>query len=82
MVMKKTFWLSAVFAMLLIAGSYGTNHDFKPISEIGTAALEMSGLSTTLGGTTSFALNMFTQYFIVMGVIYFFLRTVAKSFKD
>jgi hypothetical protein len=82
MVMKKTFWLSAVSAMLLIVGSYYTNQSFGPVSEIGTAALEMTGLTPALGITTSFAVNMVAQYFVVVGVIYFFVRTIAKSFKD
>ncbi len=82
MVMKKTFWVSAILAMLIVVGSYGTNHEMKPVSDISSAALEISGLNTKLGDTSYFVTSMMTQYFIILTVFYFFMRSIAKSFKS
>ncbi len=82
MVMKKTFWISAILSMLLVIGSYEANYQFKPVSQISTAALEMAGLGIEIGGTSYFALSMITQYFILITVFYFFLRSIAKSFTN
>ena len=82
MVMKKTFWVSAILAMLLVIGSYESDYQFRPVSQISSAALEMAGLSIEAGGTSYLAISMMTQYFILVTVFYFFLRSIAKSFTS
>jgi hypothetical protein len=82
MVMTKTFWVSAVLAMLLVMVSYSAHYDFRPVSEISSAALEMTGMNVNLSDTGYFAASMITQYLILLTVFYFILRSVAKSFKS
>ena len=82
MVMKKTFWLSAILAMLLVMANYTANNDFSPVSDISSAALEVTGLDAQLSDTTYLAASMITQYVILLGVFYFFLRSISKSFKN
>ena len=82
MVMTKTFWVSAILSMLLVIASYSVNNDFSPVSDISSAALEITGLNTQLNDTTYLVASMITQYVILLGVFYFFLRSIAKSFKS
>lgn len=80
MVMKKTFWVAAILAMLFVMASYETNQDFRPVTQLSNAALEMAGLNIEMGGMSYIAVSMITQYFILLTVFYFIMRSVAKSF--
>ena len=81
MVMAKTFWVSAVLAMLFVMASY-SDFGFTPMSDFSNAALEMTGMTVESGGASMMIMGMMTQYLILLGVFYFFLRSVAKSFKS
>ena len=82
MVMTKTFWVSAILAMLVVMASYSSNNHFYPVSDLSNTALEVSGLNMQFGDAGYFAVSMLTQYLILLAVFYFFLRSVAKSFKN
>jgi len=82
MVNTKAFWLSAVLAMVIVMASYSAYNEFSPVSDISNAALEVTGMSVNLSDTSYILMSMVTQYLILLTVFYFFLRSVAKSFKD
>lgn len=82
MVKTKTFWISAVLAMLLVMASYSANNTLKPVSDVSSAALEITGLSVNLNDTTYLVASMITQYLILLTVFYFILRSISNSFKN
>jgi hypothetical protein len=82
MVMKKTFWISAFLAMLILMASYNSESSFNVVSDLSNAALHVSGIGMQLGDTSYFVMNMLTQYIMLLSVFYFFLRSIAHGFKN
>jgi hypothetical protein len=80
MVMKKTFLVSMMLAVLLLSSSYNTESSLRSVSGVGHAALEVTGLPVVPSDSAAFAVGSLIEYAIVVGAFYFFLRSVARSF--
>ena len=82
MVKTKTFWVSAILAMILVMASYSANNTLSPVFDVSSAALEITGLSVNLNDTSYLIASMMTQYLILLTVFYFILRSISGSFKN
>jgi hypothetical protein len=80
MVMKKTLMLSIILGLVL-TGYINMSGAGEPLAlSMNHAALETS-FGSTGHAIASFALSSFIIYIIIVGVIYFIMRSILKSFS-